>query len=164
MLLCFVAKKGVTVRLSRNVDKSRGFVNGGIGVIQEVLSPYVFVVKLNSNDALVLVFPMRDTTDCFVPCCYGYATTIRRAQGSTIGYGCLWFGAEYGPATRGYGYVGASRFKTRSGVYIYGTIRRIDFLPVLGAPDGDYSDEVLHRSHLSDTDDEDCGLMLGFPS
>ena len=31
---------------------------------------------------------------------------------------------------RGYGYVAASRFKQRSGVYLYGHLRRTDFLPV----------------------------------
>ena len=31
---------------------------------------------------------------------------------------------------RGYGYVGVSRFKRRTGVYLYGKLRRTDFLPV----------------------------------
>ena len=31
---------------------------------------------------------------------------------------------------RGYGYVAVSRFKVRSGVYVYGKLRRTDFLPV----------------------------------
>ena len=31
---------------------------------------------------------------------------------------------------RGYGYVAVSRFKKRSGVYVYGKLRRTDFLPV----------------------------------
>ena len=155
----------MTVRLSRNNDKGRGFVNGAIGVIQEVLAPSVFVVKLISNEALVLVHPMvdghKDRSNHFVPCCYGYATTIRRAQGSTLSYGCLWFGARVGPATRGYGYVGVSRFKKRSGVYIFGQLRRTDFLPVR-VPDGDYSDEVRHRSELSESDEEDMGGLHGF--
>ena len=31
---------------------------------------------------------------------------------------------------RGYGYVAVSRFKVRTGVYVYGKLRRTDFLPV----------------------------------
>ena len=31
---------------------------------------------------------------------------------------------------RGYGYVAVSRFKRRAGVYLYGKLRRTDFLPV----------------------------------
>ena len=31
---------------------------------------------------------------------------------------------------RGYCYVAVSRFKKRSGVYVYGKLRRTDFLPV----------------------------------
>ena len=31
---------------------------------------------------------------------------------------------------RGYGYVAVSRFKRRGGVYLYGKLRRTDFLPV----------------------------------
>lgn len=116
----FVARDGITVRLTRNCDKSRGFVNGASGIITEVLNADVFVVKLFSTGALVLVHPMYCSKNAmsFIPCVYGYATTIRRAQGATLVHGCLYFGSKY-PAVRGYGYVGVSRFKNRSGVAIY---------------------------------------------
>ena len=96
---CMLAKPGITVRLTRNVDKPRGFVNGAVGIIQEVFSPKVFSVKLVSNDALVLVHPMWEggrAGDMFVPCCYGYATTIRRAQGADLVHGCIYFVTEGG--------------------------------------------------------------------
>jgi len=64
----------------------------------------------------------------------GYATTIRRAQGSTLDAGCIWFDHCY-PPERGYGYVAVSRFRTHAGVYHYGRIRRSDWLPVGGDPD-----------------------------
>ena len=118
---CMLAKPGITVRLTRNVDKPRGFVNGAVGIIQEVFSREVFSVKLVSNDALVLVHPMWEggrAGDMFVPCCYGYATTIRRAQGSTLIHGCLYLGGSKYPAVRGYGYVAVSRFKSKTGVFI----------------------------------------------
>ena len=92
-------------------------MNGASGIITEVLNPDVFVVKLFSTGALVLVHPMYCTKNgmSFVPCVYGYATTIRRAQGATLFHGCVYFGSKF-PAVRGYGYVGVSRFKQRSGV------------------------------------------------
>ena len=41
----------------------------------------------------------------------------------------------------GYGYVGVSRFTTRQGCYLYGKLRRTDFLRV----GEDREDEVLER-------------------
>ena len=60
----------------------------------------------------------------------GYATTIRRAQGATLQLGCMYVDQRFHHAERGYGYVGLSRFKSRAGVYLWGKLRRTDFLPV----------------------------------
>ena len=78
---------------------------------------------------LVLVHPVRSGDSVHLPCAYGYATTIRRAQGSSLDQGCLFFDHSY-PPERGYGYVGASRFRTRDGLFLFGKIRRSDWLPV----------------------------------
>ena len=148
------AKKGLYIRLTRNLDKDRGFVNGAIGAVQDVLKQDVFTVKLTTGN-LVLVHPLSDGQgSSFLPCVYGYGTTIRRAQGMTLHHGALYFDHCY-PPERGYGYVGASRFTSREGIYMFGKVRRTDWLPV---GDG-CSDEQCHRSVDSessamDSDDE----------
>ena len=70
--------------------------------------------------------------------------------------GCIYFDQKYKVAGRGYGYVAASRFRTRGGCYLYGHMRRTDFLPV----GGEAGDEVLERGYdsLSDDDEEGRGL------
>ena len=78
--------------LTRNFDKQRGFVNGATGTVCESLAGNaVFTVKLHGTGNLVLVYPMEEDGALFLPCCYGYATTIRRAQGASLVQGCIWF-------------------------------------------------------------------------
>ena len=144
-----VVRTGLYVRLTRNLDKDRGFVNGAIGVIEVVLSAEegVFLARLTTG-TLVLVHPITEGNDTFLPCAYGYATTIRRAQGASLDAGCLFFDHCY-PPERGYAYVGASRFRTKAGLYLYGKVRRTDWLPVDGS-----GDEQLVRSVDSESDNE----------
>ena len=54
------------------------------------------------------------------------------------------------PPDAGYGYVAASRFKSKAGVYLYGKVRRTDFIPVHSAADA--SNYQRRRSDESDTD------------
>ena len=87
-----LARPGIKVRLTRNFDKARGFVNGATGTVCESLDGNaVFTVKLHGTGNLVLVYAMEEDGNLFLPCCYGYATTIRRAQGASLAQGCLWF-------------------------------------------------------------------------
>ena len=152
--LRILARPGIVVRLTRNLDKQRGFVNGATGVVEYSLrGNAVFVVRLVGTGNLVLVHPMTEDGATFLPCCYGYATTIRRAQGASLEMGCVYFDQKHHHAGRGYGYVGVSRFKSRAGVHLYGKLRRTDFLPV-----GDeQEDEVLERgwSSANTSDDEE---------
>ena len=101
---------------------------------------------------------MEEGGERFLPCCYGYATTIRRAQGASLSLGCIYFDQQYRCAGRGYGYVAASRFRTRGGCYLYGHMRRTDFLPVGGEGD----DEVLERGYDSLSDDDEDGRGLEY--
>jgi len=96
----------------------------------------------------------------FLPCCDGYATTIRRAQGADLPHGCLYFDQKKRVAARGYAYVAVSRFESRAGVYVYGKLRVSDFLPV--GPEKE--DEVLERGYesVSSNDSEGGGLEYAF--
>ena len=63
-------------------------------------------------------------------------------------------------AARGYAYVACSRFKFRRGCYLYGKLRRSDFLPV-----GEQKmDEILERGYhsVSSSDSEGSGLEHAF--
>ena len=140
-----MAKPGIVIRLSRNFDKQRGFVNGALAVVVESLrGNAVFVARLLGTGNFVLVHPMEEESSIFLPCCYGYATTIRRAQGASLDQGCLYFDQKKYAAGRGFGYVAASRFKSRAGCCLYGRLRVTDFLPV-GEPK---ETEVLQRGFL----------------
>ena len=97
---------------------------------------------------------MTDKRQCFLPCTYGYATTIRKAQGATYHHGCLWFDHCY-PPERGYGYVGASRFKSMSGIYLFGKMRCTDWIPVRPIADHDMDATVRGEESMSDYDSAD---------
>ena len=68
---------------------------------------------------------------------------------------CMYFDQKYHHAGRGYGYVATSRFRSRGGCYLYGHMRRTDFLPVGGSGE----DEVLKRGYdsLSEDDSDEEG-------
>ena len=138
------------IRLTRNIDKQRSFVNGTLGVIERVLANDVFVLKTDS-DVRVLVHRVSFGGVLFMPTSYGYAMTIRRAQGSTLDMVGLWFDHSY-PADRGYAYVGASRVRRARDLHLVGKLRRTDWLPVGNDPNGG---EQLHRGSDSDSTDED---------
>ena len=105
-----VLRVGLRLRLSRNVDKSNGFVNGALCTVQQVLSKSVAVVQL-FNGRPLLLHPVVEGDQSFLPCAYGYASTIRKAQGASLPAVILYFDHCY-PPDRGYGYVGASRAKS----------------------------------------------------
>ena len=111
----------------------------------------VFIVRLVSSGNLVLVHPMEENGERFLPLTYGYATTVRRAQGASLDMGCVYFDQKKHAAGRGYGYVAVSRFKSREGCFLYGKLRLTDFLPVGEGNDS----EILERGVMSQTTDSD---------
>ena len=168
--LNILARPGIILRLSRNLDKVRGFVNGAVCVVIESLrGNRIFTAKLLSSGNYVLVHPMTEDGNTFLPCCYGYATTIRRAQGVSLTCGAVYFDQHGHAAHRGYGYVAVSRFRTQAGCHLYGKLRATDFLPV--GPEQE--DEQLYRGvdseSVSESDerssnDSDGGISWNNPS
>ena len=123
------------------------------GYIAEALrGNSIFVVRLVGSKALVLVSPVVEDGNVFLPCCYGWATTIRRAQGASLTHGCVYFDQRKYAAARGYGYVAVSRFRTRCGVHLFGQLRRMDFLPVKEPS----PEEVLDRGEFSASEDSNA--------
>ena len=97
--LRILARPGIVIRLTRNFHKQRGFVNGAIGTVGESLrGNAVFSAKLHGTGNLVLVYPMEEDGRLFLPCCYWYSTTIRRAQCASLEQGCIWFNQKRYPA------------------------------------------------------------------
>ena len=119
----------------------------------------IFTVRLLGSGNMLLVHPVEECGMRFLPCVYGYATTVRRAQGADLDLGCVYFDQPM-VAGRGYGYVGVSRFRSRSGCYLYGKLRRSDFLPVGPGCEG----EVLERGYdsVSSSESDGAGLEYAF--
>ncbi|CAE7621665.1 Usp17lc [Symbiodinium sp. CCMP2592] len=152
---------GMRLRLTRNLDKDRGFVNGNLGIVKSKLRPDVFVVK-TIQGVLILVHPVTIKGHKFIPACYAYATTIRRAQGATLGAACLCFDRRR--PDRGYAYVGASRVKQHTHLFHMGPVRRTDWLPVNGNPDQEQIlPSVLSESTYSDDEPEPDSSTISEP-
>ncbi|CAE7393007.1 USP17L21, partial [Symbiodinium pilosum] len=138
------------LRLTRNVDKDRGFVNGNTGIVRTVLRKDVFVLD-TAQGIPILAHPITQKGRKFLPVAYGWATTMRRAQGATLDKVGLWFDRRL--PDRGYAYVGLSRAKRREDVFLVGRVRRTDWRPVNGA-DHNEQNTVSALSETSDSEDE----------
>ena len=142
-----IVRPGMWLRLTRNLDKKRGFCNGAMGQVVDLLCSdshgVVFTMRL-THGAMVIVHPIQQGDQRFLPCVYGYAMTTRKAQGSSMDFVVLYFDL-FKAAPRGFGYVGASRARSSDGLFYFGKIRRTDWLPV----GGDAMDEQVTRGHDS---------------
>ena len=139
---------GMRVRLTRNVDKQRGFVNGALGTVEHVLHKSVFVMR-TARGVRILVHPVCVDGKFFMPVCYAYAMTIRRAQGSTLDAVGLYFNSKI--TDRGYAYVGASRVRRRGDLWLVGRVHRSAWRPVRARDD---ATEDNKHSSVSSSDSE----------
>ena len=143
-------KPGMRLRLTHNVDKERGFVNGNSGVVSSVLRHDVFLLQ-PKHQPPILVHPITYKGRKFLPVSYGYATTMRRAQGATLDQVGVWFDRRL--PDRGYAYVGLSRAKRQVDVYHMGKIRRTDWRAV-GSHDNEQSELSVLSESSSDEQDQ----------
>lgn len=148
--------KGMRIRLTRNLDKDRGFVNGAIGTIVHMLSPCTFVLKTDRGVMLV-VHPVAQDGKVFMPCSYGYAMTIRRAQGSTLGLVAICFDQPHYPAEKAYAYVAASRVRFAVDLFYFGKVRTSDWTPngMVAVARGIESESDASESERSDERSDD---------
>ena len=142
-----IVRPGMWLRLTRNLDKKRGFCNGAMGQVVDLLrsdsQAVVFTMRL-THGAMVIVHPIQVGDKRFLPCVYGYAMTTRKAQGSSMDFVVLYFDL-FKAAPRGFGYVGASRARSSAGLFYFGKVRRTDWLPV----GGDANEEQVTRGYDS---------------
>ena len=153
---------GMRVRLTQNMEKDRGFVNGALGVVEVMLHRSVFVVS-STTGVKILVHPVCIRGKRFLPVAYGYATTIRRSQGMTLDMAGLRFDRRL--PDRGYAYVGASRVRAREDLWHVGKVRRTDWRPVDGDIRGPEFEQAVPSaySEVSDntSDDDDRTTSRG---
>ena len=154
---------GMRVRLTQNIEKDRGFVNGTMGVVEMMLHRSVFVLS-STHGVKILVHPICVRRKVFLPVAYGYATTIRRSQGMTLEMAGLRFDRRL--PDRGYAYVGASRVREREDLWHVGKVRRTDWLPVDGDIRGREFEQTVPSAYsdLSDNTSDDDDRMTSTPS
>ena len=102
------------LRCTRNIDKERGFCNGALGRVEAVLCNekdekgkcnIVFTMRLTTG-VMILVHPLMENNIVFLPCVYGYAMSMRKAQGATLSHVVLYFDLPHDMVTnRGMAYV-----------------------------------------------------------
>eukprot|EP00971_Amphidinium_carterae_P144783 2868756-Amphidinium_carterae.2 len=134
------------------------------GVVESVLRKDVFVLR-TYQDVRVLVHPVSINGNKFLPVVYGYATTIRRAQGATLELVALWFDKRM--LDRGYAYVGCSRVRQRQDLYHVDKVRRSDWLPIGGDARGGeevYPTAMSESSNSSDCDEPTSTSSMSEPS
>ena len=129
-------------------------MNGAIGIVEQVLHKSVFVLR-TPDDVRILVHPVHDKGIASMPATYGYAMTIRRAQGCILEKVAIHFDRR--GADRGYAYVANSRVREKQDAFHIGRIRRTDWLPVGGDLRGEEQVEPgpLSQANGSDYDPSD---------
>ena len=124
--------KGMTIMLTRNVNKTIGFVNGQLVTVQSISNQTI--IATHPNGHTINIFPMTSLIDDIpvtkYPCLPGYATTISKVQGQTLPKVVLWLDTDTTPA--GTAYVALSRVRSLNDLYFLVPLSPSHFTPVAG--------------------------------
>lgn len=125
---------GARVVLTRNLDKSRDFVNGMAATVLGLKRQCV-VVQTRTGHVLT-VFPYRDEESrpeerapACLPLRLGYATTLQKIQGATLEHATLWMDVANIEAA---GYVALSRVRKDADWKFIGHLTPHHFTPASG--------------------------------
>ena len=125
---------GAKVMLTRNVDKSRDFVNGMTATVIGCRRNSV-VVQTKTNRILT-VFPYTEEEGCpeqcgpaSLPLRLGYATTLQKIQGATLEHATIWLDVANIEAA---GYVALSRVRADKHWRFMGHLTPHHFTPASG--------------------------------
>lgn len=117
--------------LRRNIDVSKGLVNGSIGTIEDIIwdideNTKARKIKIKFNDKLTYDLERVKTkfqifNNVYVhreqfPICLAYAITIHKSQGLSLDNAIIDIGSSV--FSRGQAYVALSRVKTINGVHL----------------------------------------------
>ena len=122
--------KGMRLILTRNVNKSIGFVNGQFVTVKCISSKTI--IATHPNGHVINIFPMTTIVDeqtitkyPFLP---GYARTILKVQGQTLKKVIVWLDTETTP--EGTAYVALSQVKSLKDLHLLTPLNRTQFRPV----------------------------------
>ena len=121
--------KHMKVMLTRNCNKSLGFVNGQFGT---VITMQRLIIKTRKGQMLT-IHPVTEKTDdgsytTFHPCIPAYACTIAKMQGQTVENIIIWFDTCILPC--GTAYVALSQARTLENIKFLTPITRKHFVPM----------------------------------
>ena len=121
---------GMTLHLTRNVQKANDFVNGmAVEVISFHAPSHCLSVKTRTGKILAL-YPRTEDTNNTRVVCYpvrpGYASTIYKMQGATLPHVTIYLDSPMKPAAA---YVAMSRVRKDEDYLIGGRVTRDHFIP-----------------------------------
>jgi len=121
--------ESMQVYFTRNVDKSRDYVNGMRGTVVAWDARVSSVQVLTKTGHLVWVYPWTDVelgNKTYFPLKAGYATTILKVAGAELPHVTLWLDVPHVPAAA---YTGMSRVAYGRDLLIGGYLDRYHFTP-----------------------------------
>ena len=123
--------KGMRVMITQNRDKAQNIVNGQMAVVERCHNA-TLILRL-PGDKLVATYPVTSQCESGTNTCYpfriGYANTMCKAQGQTVGKAILWLDVDNIPP--GTAYVALSRVRRLSDVFFLTPLKTTFFKPVL---------------------------------